>query len=507
MSAQVATGHEEPQRYEWVNKDASAVQFSRSTTATQEESLSRHLETMIAKCDATEQPGFAAEMEGFKQLFAQFKEQKGKLIEWEKIKPPADNLVVPMNSLPTYDKSAVAELSKKLCVLKLNGGLGTTMGCTGPKSVIEVHSELSFLDLTVAQIEHLNHTYNANVPLILMNSFNTHEETLKVIKKYEDIQAQILSFNQSRFPRISKESYLPLSENPNGDKEAWYPPGHGDVWRAFVNSGLCEEMIQQGKEYVFISNIDNLGATVNFDILNYMVKEKVDYVMEVTDKTRSDVKGGTLIDYEGKPRLFEIAQCPPSKLDEFKSIKKFKIFNTNNLWVSLRAILHLVKENKLNGVDVITNYKKAMGKDCIQLETACGAAVQFFNNAKGINVPRSRFLPVKSTSDLFVVQSNLYELQNGTLQMHKKRTYPSVPLVNLGENFKTVSNYNSRLKSIPDILELDQLTVSGDVTFGTNVVLKGTVIIVANIGNRIDIPDGSVIENKVISGNLRILDH
>lgn len=498
---------EHSQRYEWTNKDASAVKFASTTILSQEEVLAKHLQSIILKCENEERKAFELEMEGFKDLFTQFKSQKGKTIDWEKIKPPAEDLVVPMKSLPQYDKSETAALTKKLCVLKLNGGLGTTMGCTGPKSVIEVHSELSFLDLTVSQIEYLNNQHDANVPLILMNSFNTHEETLKVVKKYQDIKAQILSFNQSRFPRISKESMIPLVDTPNSDKEAWYPPGHGDVYRAFVNSGLCEEMIQQGKEYVFISNIDNLGATVNFDILNYMVKEKVDFIMEVTDKTRSDVKGGTLIEYEGKPKLFEIAQCPPSKLDEFKSIKKFKIFNTNNLWVSLKSILSLVKGNELSQVDVITNYKKAMGKDVIQLETACGAAIQFFGNAKGINVPRSRFLPVKSTSDLFVVQSNLYELQNGTLSMSKKRTYPSVPLVNLGENFKTVGNYNSRLRSIPDVLELDQLTVSGDVTFGTNVVLRGTVIIVANVGNRIDIPDGSVLENKVVSGNLRILEH
>jgi len=229
--------------------------------------------------------------------------------------------------------------------------------------------------------------------------------------------------------------------------------------------------------------------------------------MEVTDKTRSDVKGGTVINYEGKPKLFEIAQCPPSKLDEFKSIKKFKIFNTNNLWVNLKALQKLVKENRMQGVDIIQNFKKLKGKDCIQLETAAGAAIQFFDNAKGINVPRSRFLPVKSTSDLFVVQSNIYELHNGYVEMSKMRTYPSVPLVNLGEFFKTVGNYNARLKSIPDILELDQLTVSGDVTFGVNLVLKGTVIIVANVGSRIDIPDGSVLENKVVSGNLRILEH
>jgi len=161
----------------------------------------------------------------------------------------------------------------------------------------------------------------------------------------------------------------------------------------------------------------------------------------------------------------------------------------------------------MKDVDVIVNPKKALGKDVLQLETAAGAAIQFFDKARGINVPRSRFLPVKSTSDLFVVQSNLYNLQNGYLVMNPKRPYPSVPLVNLGENFKKVSDYQGRIKSIPDILELDQLTISGDVNIGAKVTLRGTVIIVANHGNRIDIPDGSILENKVISGNLRILDH
>jgi len=298
-----------------------------------------------------------------------------------------------------------------------------------------------------------------------------------------------------------------LAADADGDKELWYPPGHGDVYRAFYNSGLLDKLINEGKEYVFISNIDNLGATVDFTILNMMNDTHSDFIMEVTDKTRSDVKGGTLIEYEGKPKLFEIAQCPSSKVDEFKSIKKFKIFNTNNLWVRLSSIKKLVEQNKMKDVDVIVNYKKTFGKEIIQLETACGAAIEFFENAKGVNVPRSRFLPVKSTSDLFVVQSNLYDLVNGELIMNPKRPYPSVPLVNLGAEFKKVSDFLTRFKTVPEILELDQLTISGDVFVGSKVVLRGTVIIVANHGNRIDIPDGSILENKVISGNLRILDH
>jgi UTP--glucose-1-phosphate uridylyltransferase len=449
---------------------------------------------------------FLQEMFGFKELFGSFLRKRKDVINWEKIKPPPEEMVLPYEDLPKCTVEEATILANKLCVLKLNGGLGTTMGCTGPKSVIEVHSDMTFLDLTVKQIEDLNETYSAQVPLILMNSFNTHEDTVKVVNKYSQSRATVFNFNQSKYPRIYKDSLSPVP--PDNDKEGWYPPGHGDVFRSFANSGLLDSMIKEGKEYVFISNVDNLGATVDFHILSYLLKSGCEYAMEVTDKTRSDVKGGTLIDYDSHAKLLEIAQCPPSKVDEFKSIKKFKIFNTNNLWVSLKAIERVVNEGSLRDLDIIFNPKKLSdGSSVIQLETAAGAAIQFFQKAKGINVPRSRFLPVKSTSDLFVVQSNLYTMEKGQLIINPKRIFPTVPLVKLGDSFSKVSDYMNRFKGTPDILELDQLTVSGDVTFGSGIVLKGTVIIVANHGNRIDIPSGAVLENKVVSGNLRILEH
>jgi len=505
-----ASSHKDPEeaRKKFAQADKMFA-FSTTTLSSQADDLTRGLHELAGKIQVPEEKArFQAEMEGFRQLFNKYKEaKKNAPLEWDKIRPPPENLVVPHRELRAASDARITELSKKLCVLKLNGGLGTTMGCTGPKSVIEVHSNLSFLDLTVSQIDDLNNKYNTDVPLVLMNSFNTHEDTLKVISKYSHIKARILTFNQSRYPRILKETLLPMPNDPVGDKEQWYPPGHGDVYRSLVNSGLLEKLLAEGREYVFVSNIDNLGATVDFNILNFMAENNVEFAMEVTDKTRSDVKGGTLIEYEGKAKLFEIAQCPPSKIDEFKSIKKFKIFNTNNLWINLRAIERVVKNNTLAALDVIVNPKKVMNKDVIQLEIAAGAAIEYFHNAKGINVDRSRFLPVKQTGDLFVVQSNMYELHNGYLVMNPKRPYPTVPLVNLGDYFKKVSDYASRFKGVPDILELDQLTISGDVYIGSKVTFRGTVIIVANHGNRIDIPDGSILENKVISGNLRILEH
>jgi UTP--glucose-1-phosphate uridylyltransferase len=115
-----------------------------------------------------------------------------------------------------------------------------------------------------------------------------------------------------------------------------------------------------------------------------------------------------LIDYEGRVKLLEIAQVPSSKVDEFKSVKKFKIFNTNNIWISLSAIAELQTRDAFADMDIILNPKVEGGKAIIQLERAVGAAIQYFRSAQGINVPRSRFVPVKSTGDLLVVQSSLY---------------------------------------------------------------------------------------------------
>jgi len=350
---------------------------------------------------------------------------------------------------------------------------------------------------------------------VLMNSFNTDEDTEKVIQKYKGFKVKIYTFNQSCFPRISRDSLLPVAKDYDVDKfiEAWYPPGHGDFYESFENSGLLKQFIDEGREYCFLSNIDNLGATVDLQILNKLMQEEAqgkphEFVMEVTDKTRADVKGGTLIHYENKLRLLEIAQVPPEHVDDFKSVKTFKFFNTNNIWGKLSSIERVLREGRLN-MEIIVNHKTLDGGlRVIQLETAVGAAMKCFEGAIGINVPRDRFLPVKKCSDLLLVMSNLYSLKNGSLIMSPQRMFPTTPLVKLGENhFSKVKEFLGRFANIPDLIELDHLTVSGDVTFGRGVSLRGTVIIIANHGDRIDIPPGAILENKIVSGNMRILDH
>lgn len=451
------------------------------------------------------------ELKGFLNLYGRYMAEKSTKagISWDKIQQPDANMLKPYDELPAAaDVASEGELLKKLAVLKLNGGLGTSMGCTGPKSVIEVHNDSTFLDLIVQQIEHINKKYEgADVPLLLMNSFNTDGETAKIIQKYQDTNVTITTFQQSRFPRIDKDTMEPLPLSHAGYQHSdWYPPGHGDVFEAVFNSGLVDTLLAQGKEYLFVSNVDNLGATVDTKILRMLEETECEYCMELTDKTRADVKGGTIISYDGKVSLLEVAQVPKQYLEQFKSIKKFKVFNTNNIWLSLRAIKRVMQTAALQ-LDIIVNNKAVGDKKVVQLETAIGAAISYFKNACGVNVPRSRFLPVKSTSDLMLIQSNMFTLKSGSLVKNPLREFATTPVVKLGDEFKKVSSYLSRFGSIPDVLELDHLTVSGDVSFGSDVVLKGTVIIVVNTGSKVMIPRGSILENQVITGDLHITSH
>ncbi|KAG2031578.1 UTP-glucose-1-phosphate uridylyltransferase [Suillus americanus] len=486
-------------------KGSSHIDFKTATTGVAAKSMRNEISHLVSTCDEhAKKQAFDTEMQSFFYLFTRYLSERAKSVDldWDRIKSPADDQIVAYDSLSQpHDHSNL----NKLAVLKVNGGLGTSMGMTGAKSALEVKDDMTFLDLTVRQIEHLNTSNRVDVPLILMTSFNTHEDTLRIIKKYANQQLRITTFNQSRYPRIFKESLLPCPKRADDDKTHWYPPGHGDLYNALLYSGVLDQLIAEGKEYLFVSNSDNLGAVVDEKILQHMIDSQAEFLMEVTDKTKADIKGGTLIDYEGSVRLLEIAQVPSEHVEDFKSVRKFKIFNTNNLWINLPALKRIMETEGME-LEIIINPKtNEDGQSVIQLETAAGAAIKHFKNGHGINVPRSRFLPVKSCSDLLLIKSDIYSLQHGQLVLNESRMFETTPVIKLGDHFKKIQQFQKRFKKIPKIIELDHLTVTGDVNFGRNVTLRGTVIIVANEGQRIDIPDGCILENRLLSGNLNMI--
>ncbi|KAK7053418.1 UTP-glucose-1-phosphate uridylyltransferase [Paramarasmius palmivorus] len=460
--------------------------------------------------------GFDTEMQGFKELFNRYlKERTETKMDWSKITAARRDIV----SYDSLLKDADNETLKKLAVLKVNGGLGLT----GAKSALKVQDGLTFLDLTVQQLQHLNMTKGTDIPLILMTSFATYEDTIRIVKNRGHVRTT--TFNQSRYPALFADSHrlCPKDAGPS-NKALWYPPGHGDLYTALHRSGVLDRLLSEGKEYLFVSNSDNVAATVDEKILQYMIDTRSEFLMEVVDKTKADVQGGTLVEYEDSLQLLELAQVPPDHLEDFGSARKFSTFNTNNLWIDLKAIRRIMTTGGM-ALPIIENVKTTEAGEVIvqvkaaitlststhtyttaliKLETAAGSAIKYFRNPRGVHVPRTRFLPVKDCSDLLLVRSDLYNVANGQLTFSDKRMFKTPPIVKLGEQFRNIDSFQRRFKTVPSLVDLDHLTVAGDVSFGRSVTLRGTVVVTASEGQTIEVPDGCLLENKLLAGALNM---
>lgn len=386
------------------------------------------------------------------------------------------------------------------------------MKCPYPKAFIELVDNKTILDLTTKQLTQYIDQYDTDLSLVLMTSFHTKDQINSAIKFYEDRLRNIYTFEQSAMPRINAETHEPLASNSAKSgkklqKEDWYPPGHGDFFSSFATSGLLDKFLEEGKEWAFVSNVDNLGAYPDprmVEKVEYFAKEYgADWIGEVTAKTLSDTKGGAYIRIGDSIRLIESAQIPEEFVADFKGSKAFKYFNTNNNWINLRSLKRKIEANKIK-TDVIANIKNVDNLRIIQFESGISSGITSFDKPVCIEVNRDRFIPIKTCEDLLPLIGNLIKINSSGFCTSKTH---NLPLVKLGRHFKSLKDFNERIPRKIDISELLHLTVSGDVTFGSNVKLKGNVIIIAQEGSSINIPSGSVLENKVITGNLHIHDH
>ena len=432
--------------------------------------------------------------ENFIRLYEKFREGPLKINNWDSIQSPDEKFLLPSTSIKVPDRKTVQKNLSRMAVCKLNGGLGTSMGCQMPKSTIVVRESKSFLDLIVDQLCEVERDFGVKVPLILMNSFYTHEETKKIIEKYSG-RLEVKTFQQNKFPRLSEDSFQPLSEKEFGI-DAWYPPGHGDFYSCIFELGFLDQLLEEGREVLFISNADNLGAVIDPCILAHMLDNDIPFLIEMTPKTPADVKGGTIYREGDDLKLLEIASVPEEHKEEFCSQRKFKVFNTNNIWVNLRHLRKKLAKGPLN-LNVIVNRKTIAGKNIIQLETAIGSALECFPGAVGLTVSRDRFLPVKTTNDLLLVQSDLFVLQKGKLTRNPQRKQKGLPRVQLGGEFSQLQDFQDRIPSTPGMLDLDSLDVKGDVRFGAGVQLKGKVQLMA-INQPLVIEDGSILEDQAL---------
>lgn len=408
----------------------------------------------------------------------------------------------PVDAVPLYtdlnegDARAGAEALDRTVVLKLNGGLGTSMGMTGPKSLLPLKDGLTFLDIILHQVEHLRTQTGARLPLVLMNSFSTQDATQAVLDALDWQQDLPLFFVQHMMPKIRADTLAPVAWPADPQKE-WCPPGHGDIYAALVSSGVLPAMLARGYEFLFVSNSDNLGAVLDPHILGRMARTGASFLMEVAERTPADRKGGHLAQRaDGGLLLREISQCPPTELDQFQDIQRYSYFNTNNLWIHLPALQALLDENDgLLPLPLIRNEKpvdptQSGSPRVYQLETAMGAAIARFPDAQALCVPRTRFAPVKKNSDLLVLWSDAYRLTSDyRLTLVEECLAP--PQADLDDRFyQQIADLQRHFPyGAPSMRRCRSLTVQGEVYFGRDVCVEGDVVIKNENEQPIHIPD------------------
>jgi UTP--glucose-1-phosphate uridylyltransferase len=367
-------------------------------------------------------------------------------------------------------------------IIKLNGGLGTSMGLDQAKTLLPVREGLTFLDLIVQQITAARAEYDAPLPLLFMNSFRTRADTLAHLERYPDLAVDGLpiDFVQNAEPKITADTLEPV-EWPADPTLEWCPPGHGDVYTALVGSGVLDALLEAGMKYASISNGDNLGAAPDAELAGWFAGTGAPYAAEICPRTINDRKGGHLAirNADGQLILRDTAQTPADDMDYFTDEHRHPYFHTNNLWIDLEQLkAALEQRGAVLGLPLIYNVKTVDPADSsspkvIQLETAMGAAIEVFKGATAIAVPRSRFQPVKTTNELLLLRSDVFDLGADS---RLNQTVPDVPRVDLdGRFYKLIDDFEARVTVAPSLKGASSFVVKGDWTFDRPVVANGDV--------------------------------
>jgi len=414
----------------------------------------------------------------FSHYYHQLEEGVTGFIAEDSIEPLEDPDL--LSDVSVSDEDARAALASTV-IIKLNGGLGTSMGLDRAKSLLPVRDGKTFLDLIVDQVRAARATYGAPLPLLFMDSFRTSEDTLTALSGYEDLAVDglDLDFLQSQEPKLLAADLTPV-EWPADPTLEWCPPGHGDLYTALVASGILDRLIALGYRYASVSNSDNLGAAPDATIAGWFAASGAPYAAEVCRRTAADRKGGHLAIRKSDGRLIlrDTAQTSKEEMEYFTDEHRHPYFHTNNLWFDLQRLADTLRERHgVLGLPLIRNEKTVDPADpsspaVVQIESAMGAAVEVFEGATAIGVGRERFLPVKTTNDLLLLRSDVYNVDDqGRLV---KITDPA-PLVDLDPaHYKTIGEFDRRFPAGPPSLQnARSLTVAGDWTFSRDITVIG----------------------------------
>jgi UTP--glucose-1-phosphate uridylyltransferase len=445
------------------------------------------LEASVAKMRREGIPDAA--IETFRHYYEQLAEGETGMIPESEIEPVED--VQQLDDLPEGDPPL-----DRAVVLKLNGGLGTSMGMTQAKSLIEAKDGMTFLDIIARQVTSLRERSGTRLPLVLMDSFRTHDDAIAALG---DLDSDVpLDFVQHKEPKLLVDGLTPV-EWPDDPSLEWCPPGHGDLYTALLTSGMLDALLERGYRYAFVSNSDNLGAVLDPRILAWVAREEIPFAMEVTRRTEADRKGGHIARVPGGGYLLrETAQTPEEDLAALQDIARHRYVNTNNLWLDLRALREVMDaQDGVLGLPLIVNRKTVDPGDkstpeVFQLETAMGAAIGVFDGARPIAVSRRRFSPVKTTEDLLALRSDAYVLlDDARVELAPERD-GTPPVIDLDDEwYKLLRDFDAHFPGgAPSLVGCDRLAVEGDVTFGSGVVVRGAVTV---SGPR-RVEDGAVLE-------------
>lgn len=414
----------------------------------------------------------------FKRNFEALKRNETGLIPEQSIEPASG-----LAKTEDFQSQGSSDRLSEVVIIKLNGGLGTGMGLQGPKSLLAVREGVNFLDLMVRQILSLREKSGRKVRLLLMNSFSTSEDTLGHLARYAAqglATADEVEMMQNMVPKIDAKTMTPV-EWPADPEQEWCPPGHGDLYPALVGSGWLDRLLSEGVKYAFVSNSDNLGAIFDAALLDFFAESGAPFLMEVTRRTSADKKGGHLAKRKSDGRLLlrEVAQCADEDLDEFQNIDKHQYFNTNSLWLNLEKLKsQLEADSGVLPLPMIQNRKTVDPRDpnstpVFQLEIAMGSAIECFEGALAVEVPRSRFAPVKTTADLLALRSDAYEvLEDGQVRLQAAR-HGVPPDISLSGEYKMVDSLEPL--GVPSLIDCKSLKISGLLHFEPGVVIQGDV--------------------------------
>ena len=408
------------------------------------------------------------------------------------------------------DPEAAGAAVRDTVVIKLNGGLGTSMGMDRAKSLLCVRRGLSFLDIIARQVLHLRQEYAATLPVVFMNSFRTSEDTMAALARYEDLPVKglPLEFLQNKEPKLLVKDLSPVSWPREPDLE-WCPPGHGDIYTALVGTGLLDTLIETGYRYAFVSNSDNLGAVPDARVAGWFATSGAPFAIEAVRRTASDKKGGHFARRrsDGRIVLRETAQTPVEDQAALADLDRHRFASTNNLWFDLAALRDVVRARRgVLGLPLIRNVKNVDPSDpkspeVIQIETAMGAAIEIFEGARTVEVERDRFVPVKTTNDLLVLRSDVYDLGPDYVM---DQAAPQLPYVELdADYYRLVDEFDKRFPDgAPSLRHAAALKVDGDWTFERGVQVKGEVSLEEQRGAQ-RVAAGTVLGDESPTGSRR----